>query len=312
MRLVRAAGAIVVRDRDGAIDVALVHRPAYDDWSFPKGKLEGDEDERAAAIREVGEEIGLRCSLDEDLGVVTYVDGRGRPKVVRYWRMRASADAVLAPAHEIDVAEWVPVDEASARLTYRHDRELLARVAGQALPTTVTPTYLIRHAKAGSRSAWPEPDELRPISRSGRRQAKRLIERFTGMPVRRLFSSPFHRCIQTLEPLAEARGLEIELAAELAEGAPPAAAEALILAAAADGPAAFSTHGDVQAGVVQDLLDRGVRLEGELVAFRKGGTWILEVLGGKIAAARYLSPPSGEAGRRELSRGARGASGPSA
>ena len=294
-RLVRAAGGVILRGGAGALEVALVHRPAYDDWSFPKGKLEGDEDERAAAIREVEEETGLRCDLDEDLGVVTYIDGRGRPKVVRYWRMRVPDDAELAAAHEIDRAEWVPLDQAHDRLTYPHDRELLGRVTGDAVATPPTWMYLIRHAKAGSRSAWREPDELRPVSRSGRRQSKRLVERFDGMPVRRLFSSPFLRCIQTLEPLADARGLDIDLAHELSEGAPIAAVEALILAASADGPAAFSTHGDVQAGLVGDLIDRGVRLDGEDVAFKKGSTWILEVVAGKVASVRYLPPPPGEA-----------------
>ena len=298
MRLVRAAGGVVLRGRDGDTEVALVHRPAYDDWSFPKGKLERGEDERAAAIREVHEEIGLRCTLDDDLGVVTYIDGRGRPKVVRYWRIDAPDDTELAPANEIDRAEWVPLRVASERLTYPHDRELLARVTGDAPPASATVAYLIRHAKAGNREAWREPDELRPVSKSGRRQAKRLVERFDGSPVRRLFSSPTHRCIQTLEPLAEARGLDIELAEELAEGASPASTEALILAAAADGPAAFSTHGDVQAGVVQELLDRGVELAGDRVAFQKGSTWVLDVVGGKITDARYLSPPPGEARAR--------------
>jgi 8-oxo-dGTP diphosphatase len=292
--LVRAAGGVVIREGPSGPEVALVHRPAYDDWSFPKGKLEGDEDERAAAVREVAEETGLSCALDEDLGVVTYVDGRGRPKVVRYWRMTAPADAHLAPAHEIDRAEWVSLGDAARRLTYRHDRELLARVTGEAVTSAPVAVYLVRHAKAGNRDAWREPDELRPVSRAGRRQAEGLVSVFEGLPVRRLFASPFLRCIQTLEPLAEARGLEIDLAHELSEGARPPAAEALILAAAADGSAVCSTHGDVQQGVVEELLGRGARLDGGTVAFKKGSTWVLEVVGGKVASLRYVAPPSGD------------------
>ncbi len=294
--LVRAAGGVLLRGDVDTRVVALVHRPAYDDWSFPKGKLEGDEDERTAAIREVEEETGLRCDLDEDLGVVSYVDGRGRPKVVRYWRMTPPEGAELAPAHEIDRAEWVPLHEAEERLTYPHDRELLARVTGQAVSAAPASMYLIRHAKAGSRQGWHEPDELRPVSRTGRQQSMDLVELFDGMPVRRLFSSPFLRCIQTLEPLAEARHLDIDLAHELSEGAPIAAAEALVLAAAADGSAAFSTHGDVQAGLVDELIERGARLDGDQVAFKKASTWVLEVVGGKVSTVRYLPPPPGQAG----------------
>lgn len=296
-RLVRAAGGVVVRrGTDGSDELALVHRPAYDDWSFPKGKLEGDEDERAAAIREVAEETGLTVELADDLGVVTYVDARGRPKVVRYWRIDAAADATLAPANEVDLAEWVPLTDAATRLTYPHDRELLARVTGDAVPSAPVPMYLVRHAKAGSRAQWQEPDELRPVSRAGRRQAMRLVACFDGRPVRRLFSSPFLRCIQTLEPLAEARNLDIDLVHELEEDAPIAATEALLLAAAADGPAAFSTHGDVQQGLVQNLLDRGVRVVDDAIAFKKGSIWILEVVAGKVDSLRYLPPPSGRAG----------------
>jgi 8-oxo-dGTP pyrophosphatase MutT (NUDIX family)/phosphohistidine phosphatase SixA len=289
--LVRAAGGVLLRPGRSGLEVVLVHRPAYDDWSFPKGKLEGDEDERAAAVREVAEETGLTCALDDDLGVVTYVDGRGRPKVVRYWRMSVPDDAELAPAHEIDRAEWVPLGEAARRLTYPHDRDLLARITGDAEPDDPVEMFLIRHVKAGSRDAWREPDELRPVSSAGRRQSVGLVARFDGVPIRRLFASPYLRCIQTLEPLADARGLEIELAHELSEGAPPAAAEALVLAAAADGPAAFSTHGDVQQGVVEELLERGADLDPGTVAFKKAGTWVLSVVGGTVASVRYLPPP---------------------
>ena len=295
-RLVRAAGGLIIRNGPAGPEVALVHRPAYDDWSFPKGKLDADEDERAAALREIEEETGLRLPLDEDLGVVTYVDGRGRPKVVRYWRIDAPPHAGLAPAHEIDRAEWVPLDAAAARLTYPHDRELLARITGRSVASAPVRMYLVRHAKAGHREAWPasDPDELRPVSKAGRRQAKRLVRVFDGVALTRLFSSPFLRCIQTFEPLAESRNLDIELAHELSEGAPTAGVEALILAASADGPAAFSTHGDIQVGVVEELLDRGARLEGALTGFKKGSTWSLEVVGGKIASVRYVPAPSGD------------------
>ena len=294
MTLIRAAGGVVLREGPGGTQVALVHRPAYDDWSFPKGKLEKGEDELAASLREVEEETGLAPVVEDDLGVVTYVDARGRPKVVRYWRMSAPKDASLAPTHEIDRAEWVPLDEAAARLTYPHDRELLARVSGEAAPSSRVPMYLIRHAKAGERARWREFDELRPVSKAGRQQSQRLVEVFEGRPISRLFSSPFLRCMQTLEPLAEARGIEIELSRELGEGAPPAAAEALLLAAAADGPAAGSTHGDVQQLLVEDLLARGVELRGDAVAFKKGSTWVLEVVDGKVASVEYLPPPPGD------------------
>jgi 8-oxo-dGTP diphosphatase len=123
--IVRAAGGLVCRSGpDGAIEIVLVHRPAYDDWAFPKGKLLRGESEPDAALREVEEETGLRCRLTREIGTTSYRDARGRPKTVRYWEM-AAVGGVLAPANEIDNARWVALADASALLTYARDRELL-------------------------------------------------------------------------------------------------------------------------------------------------------------------------------------------
>ena len=126
---VRAAGGLVCRSReDGTAEILLVHRPAYDDWSFPKGKLEPGETEEEAAVREVEEETGLRCELGRELATTRYRDARGRPKTVRYWSMTPVAGQ-LAAANEIDDATFVPLAEAAGLLTYERDRELLALLA---------------------------------------------------------------------------------------------------------------------------------------------------------------------------------------
>lgn len=126
--VVRAAGGLVCRlAGNDAVDVILVHRPAYDDWAFPKGKLERNESEEEAALREVEEETGLRCRLGRELGITRYHDSRGRPKTVRYWQMTPIGGA-LAPADEVDDARWVPLAEAPALLTYARDVELLAQL----------------------------------------------------------------------------------------------------------------------------------------------------------------------------------------
>ena len=125
---VRAAGGLVrVRGDDGHHRVLVVHRPAYDDWSFPKGKLEGDETEAGAAVREVEEETGLHCRLGREIGTTSYVDARGRTKSVRYWLMEPVAGHVEA-ANEVDDARFVTVEEALALLTYARDVELLRRL----------------------------------------------------------------------------------------------------------------------------------------------------------------------------------------
>jgi len=127
---IRAAGGLVWRPGAEGVELALVHRPAYDDWSFPKGKLFDGESELDAAIREVEEEVGVRCLIGRDLGTISYLDGKGRPKTVRYWEMRLADGDELTAANEIDEARWVSMDRVASVLTYVHDRELLERFRG--------------------------------------------------------------------------------------------------------------------------------------------------------------------------------------
>ena len=153
-----------------------------------------------------------------------------------------------------------------------------------------TPIHLVRHAKAGNRLRWTQPDELRPLTKPGRRQAEALVTLLADQPFSRLLSSPYVRCLQTLEPLAKARGLPLEPTELLAEGASIEAVLELMLSMAADGPVALSTHGDVMTGVVFELLGAGIPVEGGH-EFKKGSAWILDVRGGAISHARYLPPP---------------------
>lgn len=126
-QVVRAAGGLVWRRGAGGPELVLVHRPAYDDWSFPKGKLHEGESEIEAALREVEEEIGVRCAVGRELGSISYVDGKGRPKTVRYWEMSLAEGDTLQPANEVDEARWTSVAMARQMLTYEHDRRLLDR-----------------------------------------------------------------------------------------------------------------------------------------------------------------------------------------
>jgi 8-oxo-dGTP diphosphatase len=121
LNVVRAAGGIVLRNGD----VLLVHRPRYDDWTFPKGKAEEDEPDDECALREVHEETGLRCALEDELPSTHYVDARGRPKRVRWWRMRVVADDGFTPNGEVDEVRWLDPAAAADLLTYERDRALL-------------------------------------------------------------------------------------------------------------------------------------------------------------------------------------------
>jgi 8-oxo-dGTP diphosphatase len=154
----------------------------------------------------------------------------------------------------------------------------------------MTPVYLIRHAKAKNRLRWQQLDHLRPLTKAGFEQAQALPALYDDQPFSRLFTSPYVRCVQTLEPLAEARGMGLELADALAEGAPVGVALELMLSLAHDGPVALCTHGDVMMDAVEELVAAGVPLSGPL-EFKKGATWILEVQDRMFASGRYCPPP---------------------
>jgi 8-oxo-dGTP pyrophosphatase MutT (NUDIX family) len=128
---VHAAGGVVLRPGSGGSEVLVVHRPKYDDWSLPKGKLEPGESHEAAACREVREETGVRVELGRELPNSDYVDRHDRPKTVRYWMMTPVAEESWVPNDEVDDKRWIPVPQAATLLTYEGDRRLLAELAGE-------------------------------------------------------------------------------------------------------------------------------------------------------------------------------------
>jgi phosphohistidine phosphatase SixA len=156
----------------------------------------------------------------------------------------------------------------------------------------VTLVYLVRHAEAKNRLGWAEPDHLRPLTEQGRLQAAALPSLLDAEHLSRLVSSPLTRCVQTLEALAEATGLPIEVAEELTERAPANGALELLYSLAETGAAVACTHGDVLLDVLDELRSHGVRLDGPLET-RKGATWVLDVDGPTIRGGSYLEAPGG-------------------
>jgi 8-oxo-dGTP diphosphatase len=281
--LVLAAGGIVRRRTEDGCDweIALVHRPRYDDWSFPKGKLLPDEPAATGALREVEEETGLRCRLGRELAPIHYVDHRGRPKEVRYWVMEPAHDDGFTVDDEVDELRWCTTADASALLSYERDRVLLAEVA-----TVVV--ALVRHAHAGERAEWRGPDDARPLSEKGREQTRALTTTLAEIGAARVLSSPATRCIETVEPLAARLGVEVETVDELAEGA--GGERALALVTAAREPMVLCTHGDVAGELLATLASDGVDL-GPDPRCAKASTWLLDVRDGEVITARYVPAP---------------------
>ncbi len=230
--IVQAAGAVVWRVRLGRLQVALVHRPRYKDWSWPKGKLEPGESCVTAAVREVAEEIGHDVVLGTPLPDLSYGLPDGRTKHVRYWAaqvagrglaaaLRARPPAEPAPRDEIDHARWFDVQAAAQRLTRDSDREpldvLVEEHARGRLDTRAL--VVVRHAAARKRSLWGGTEADRPLTSTGIRQSTRLVPMLSAFGVTRVVTSEWKRCAATVEPYAQATGRELRLEPSLTEAA---------------------------------------------------------------------------------------------
>lgn len=263
MTTVLAAGTLPWRRRRGRLQVALVHRPRYDDWSWAKGKLDPGETFPGAAARETLEETGLRVRLGHPLPTTTYtLPGKGRRTVkeVRYWAAEVTGgDGGLV--HEVDEVAWLETDVAAARLTYEHDRaQLEALVAADEQGSLSTwPLAVLRHAKARPRSGWTQRDWLRPLDDLGRAQAAGLVPMLGAYGVTRLVSSPSTRASDTLAPYATATGGKLRLKPGLSEEGhaedPTRAGHHLGRLLDRGVPAALCSHGPVLPDLVARLLE---------------------------------------------------------
>ncbi len=209
-----AAGAVIFR-RPG--EVLLVHRPRYDDWSLPKGKLDRGEHPTACAVREVAEETGLDIRLGRPLTRQRYPVG-GRDKVVHYWVGRVvGSDDVSAYSinDEVDEVRWVPLGAAAALLTHVRDHETVAEAVRK--PPRTRTLVVLRHGSARARESWPSDDRFRPLTATGADQARRLVPVLAAYDVRTLVSSSSTRCVTTLVPYADLTGRELHTEDALAE-----------------------------------------------------------------------------------------------
>ncbi|MCW2641857.1 MAG: hydrolase [Dactylosporangium sp.] len=283
-RVVRAAGGLVARVGTDGTEIVLVHRPRYNDWSLPKGKLDAGEHPLLGAVREVHEETGVRAAPRLRLPMVRYLTGDPDvEKSVDFWSMVCRHADEFVPNDEVDEVRWVPVAQAGKLLTYAHDRGVvsayppLARVDGLVV--------LLRHAYAGERDEWEGNDDDRPLEESGRATARALAPLLAVYEPTRVISAGRARCIQTVEPLATLTGLPIEVDDRFDESADAESAAAVIAElAACDGVTVVCSQGGLIPEVVRTLSGR----DAGSYSTPKGSAWILGFAGTEFVAVDRL------------------------
>lgn len=288
----RAAGGLLWRDREGMVEVALVHRPKYQDWSLPKGKPEPGEHPLATAYREVAEETGVRPEIGVRLPSTRYQ--RPTPdgvvdKTVNYWAMRAREVSDFTPNAEVDELRWVPLDEVATALSHVRDTGVVAAFA--ALPRPLRTVVLLRHAPAVAE--WDAPDVTRPLDDAGAGLAVRLADLLALFaPVRVVCATP-RRCVQTVAPLASRCGVRIESdsgfdAASHARS-PEVTAERVMEVATTQGTVVVCADTGVVPDTVALLADTD-GLHVPSVRTPAGAGWVLSFNGAALVAADFFHP----------------------
>ena len=287
-----AAGAVLWRPSGDprSPEIAVIHRPRYDDWSLPKGKVDPGETEPVTAVREVSEETGYTCRLGRRLATISYPTELGVKKV-RYWAARTTGGDFVSN-DEVDELKWLPCTTAAAQLVYPHDRKVLRRFMKP--PADTKTVLIVRHGTAGSKARYRGDDRKRPLDKRGRAQAESLVGQLLAFGADAVHAADRVRCRQTVEPLATRLGVAIQDEPLLTEEAyaddRKAARHRILEIAASDGTPVICTQGKV----IPDLIEWWCARDGvrpDKSRNRKGSTWVMSLYDGRLIAADHIGSP---------------------
>jgi len=292
--IIRAAGAVLWRyGARKKIEVALIHRARYDDWSLPKGKLDTGESMIACAYREVMEETGYTSIFGPELGEVTYVVD-GISKIVKYWSAQAADKPTGTPdPQEIDQIEWLTPANARKKLTLDDDRSVIDFFLE--FGTGTTPLVLLRHAKAVKREDWDGDDGDRPLAHIGQLQAKRILSNFLPFAITQVHSSDAMRCIETIEPMTRALNMHPIFSTDLSEYRFAKDKEAALDYAQdlmnSGKSSIICSHNPILPKLLKKLIGKKnfKQLDQEL---KPAEAWVLHHRDGEIIAIDWISAPS--------------------
>jgi 8-oxo-(d)GTP phosphatase len=289
--MIRAAGALLWRENSELkIEIALIHRPRYDDWSLPKGKVEEGETSLRCAFREVMEETGITPRFGRELGTVEYEEIGGL-KRVKYWSAKAPKNhPEFEVNEEVDEIRWLMPNEALALATHQSDKEIV-----ESFLTTEPHTdtlIILRHTKALERGDWDDDDSKRTLDERGFLQAEALIEHLQPYSLDEIYSSNYIRCVQTVTPLGQARDLKITEIPNLNEENFEADPERSISFANAvkqdEKNILICSHNPVIPTMLRGILNTKLKNK-DLIKLEPGDAWIVHRVRGEIVALDFLA-----------------------
>jgi 8-oxo-dGTP diphosphatase len=289
--MIRAAGALLWRETaERTIEIALIHRPRYGDWTLPKGKIEEGETALQCAYRELVEETGIKADFTQQLGSVDYEEN-GQAKRVIFWAAHCALDASNFIANEeVDQLRWLTIEEALEEATYPTDLEIILKFKDQ--PKRSDTLIILRHTKALERGDWDEPDSQRTLDEVGFDQAQLLIKHLEPFAIDEVYTSDFTRCVQTVTPIAHARGLSITTVPSLNEETfheDPARAVSFANALKQDEKnILICSHNPVIPTMLRGILNTKLKNK-DLIKLEPGDAWIVHRVNGEIVGLDYLS-----------------------
>ena len=289
--MIRAAGALLWRENSQLeIEIALIHRPRYGDWSLPKGKVDDGETTLQCAYREVFEETGVKAQFTRELGSVEYLES-GESKRVKYWAAKApSFDQQFKVNEEVDEIRWLNPADATALATHDSDKSIIENFLSQE-PRTDT-LIILRHTKALERGDWDDLDSKRTLDEKGLQQAASLITHLAPFAIDEIYSSDYIRCVQTVTPLADVRNLRITEIPNLNEENFDLDPERSISFANAvkqdEKNILLCSHNPVIPTMLRGILNTKLKNK-DLIKLEPGDAWIVHRVRGEIVALDFLS-----------------------
>lgn len=289
--MIRSAGTLLWREKqDRTVEVALIYRPKYQDWSLPKGKIEAGETTLQCAYRELIEETGIRAKFTRHIGTAMYEEG-GEKKQVVFWAAHCALDkSTFIPNEEVTELVWLAPEKAKEKASHKSDKKIITSF--EEVERYTDTLIILRHVKALERGDWDGSDSLRTLSEVGFEQSQLLIKHLEAFAIDEIYTSDYVRCVQTVTPLAQARELSVmevpNLNEENFENDPLRAISFANAVKQDEKNILICSHNPVIPTMLRGILNSSWRNK-DLIKLEPGDAWVVHRVKGEVVALDYIS-----------------------